>query len=318
MGNLVRSTTLWVIKKAKDVKIDHNKIRETAEKWVKGKLTIPLWPAKFHLQTKSINKMLDYLILLDALNFCFWSKKEKWQIKYKNKKYNGYFALSLALKKFFEENPEKANLKYFSIISFKEFEEILQGGENLLFLEKRWHIARAVSSFLIKKYGNSENFINSANQKISILVPKIYKEIPFFNDIAYYKNQKIYFLKRAQILGSDIYGAFAGKGIGHFKDLDYLTAFADYKVPQILHSLGILEYSADLEKKIRNRIIIPAGSSQETEIRSSTIWAVEYLKKELAKLGKNFYSFEIDWILWNKSQKINIKTPYHLTKTIFY
>ncbi len=247
-----------------------------------------------------------------------WSKKEKWQIKYKNKKYNGYFALSLALKKFFEENPEKANLKYFSIISFKEFEEILQGGENLLFLEKRWHIARAVSSFLIKKYGNSENFINSANQKISILVPKIYKEIPFFNDIAYYKNQKIYFLKRAQILGSDIWGAFQGRGIGYFKDLDYFTAFADYKIPQILNHLGILEYSTNLERKIRNKIIIPKNSNYEIEIRSSTIWAIEYLRKRFTELGKKFYSFEIDWILWNKSQKLEMKIPYHLTKTIFY
>ena len=321
MENLVRETTLNVIEKAKDVKINREKIRELAEKWAKRKLIIPAWPEKFHLQTNNAKKLLDYLIILDSINFCFWSpdpKKEKWHISYQNKRYDGYFALSLALKKFFEENPQKGSLNYFSRISFQEFKEILQGGKNLQFLKKRWQIAKKVSSVLIKKYKNSLRFIKSANQKLSVLVPKIFKELPFFNDISLYKGKKIYFLKRAQILPIDIWGAFGGKGIGYFKNLDYLTAFADYKVPQILHKLGILEYSPVLMKKIKNRILIPAGSKKEVEIRSATIWAIEYLKKALKNLGKEFYSFQIDWILWNKSQKIKINTPYHLTKTIFY
>lgn len=321
MENLVRLTTLKVIKKAKDVKINQEKIRELTKNWLKKGIALPPWPKKFHLQTKNKIAMLDYLIILDSLNFCFWSeRKKRWQIDYGRKKYNGYFALSLNLKKFFEENPKKANLNYFAIISFKEFILILQGGKNLLFLKKRWQIVRVVSQKIFKKYGSSEKFVSSAKHKFSILISKIYKELPYFVDIGRYGGKKIYFLKRAQILCSDIWGAFGGKGIGHFEDLDYLTAFADYKVPQILHQLGILEYSPSLEKKIKNKIIIPAGSKQEVEIRSATIWAVEYLTKELNLLGKNFCPFQVDWILWNKSQSLNKLRipPYHLTKTIYY
>ncbi|MBU4204783.1 queuosine salvage family protein [Patescibacteria group bacterium] len=71
-------------------------------------------------------------------------------------------------------------------------------------------------------------------------------------------------------------------------------------------------------KKIKNRIPIPHNSKQEIEIRSATVWGVEYLKNALAKEGKSFCSFEVDWILWNKAQGIEMKKPYHLTKTVFY
>lgn len=329
MENPVRTTTLKVVKRAEDVKINQEKIEKLAKKLAISKIVVSVWPKEYHLQTNNQQMMLDYLILLDALNFCFWNEDKRWNVNYKGKKYNGYFALSLALKKFFGENSKKASLEHFSKISFKEFKEILQGGKNLLFLKKRWQIARTVSSVLIKKYKNSVNFVNSANHKLSILVPKIQKELPSFNDVANYNGKKVYFLKRAQILGSDIWGALDGgqssfikasedKRIGYFKDLDYLTAFADYKIPQILYHFGILEYSDNLERKIGNKIIIPSKSKEEIEIRSATIWAVEYLKEALTKLGKNFHSFQIDWILWNKSQKLKMKMPYHLTKTIFY
>jgi len=319
MENPVRKTTLEVMEKAKDVKINRGKIREIAEKWAREKVKVPAWPKGFHLKTNDPAKALDYLILLDAINFCFWSKKgEKWNIEYKKKKYDGYFALSLALKKFFEENSGKGSLDYFSKISFKEFTEILQGGKNLQFLKKRWQIARTVSRTIAKKYGTSESFVKSANQRLSVLTQKIYKELPSFNDTAYFKNRKIYFLKRAQILGCDIMGFFRNKGLGHFKDPEYLTAFADYKVPQILHCYKILGYSDKLRQKIENRTLIPNGSLMEIEIRSATIWAVEYLRRELAQQGMKLYSFEVDWILWNQAQKEEMKAPYHLTKTIFY
>lgn len=318
MENPVRETTAFVVKNAKDVKINKEKIIELAKEWKKNGVDNSLWPADFHLQTDDSEKLLDYLIVLDSINFCFWSKKERWKIKYKGKIYKGYFALSLALKKFFDEKQEKANLNYLSKISFKEFKKILQGGKNLLFLKKRWQIVKSVSRSVIKNYKSSVNFVESADNKFSVLTHKIYKELPGFNDIFSYRGRKVYLLKRAQILGSEIWGAFKGKGLGFFEDLDYLTCFPDYKIPQILNNLGILEYSSKLQKKVNNKILIKMGSAEEVEIRSCTVIAVEILKQELAKLVLNLPSFKIDWILWNKSKKDKMKIPYHLTKTIFY
>jgi YHS domain-containing protein len=326
MKNQVLVSTKQVIKEAEDVKINREEIKKLAKEWTKEKIVVPDWPKGFHLETENREQMLDYLILLDSLNFCFWPVKQpqgrssggRWKISYKGKEYNGYFALSLALKKFFEENPQKGNLRYFSDFSFKEFKKMMQGGKKLQFLEKRWQIARAVSRVILTKYRNSENFLKSAKNRMSVLVAKIYKELPSFYDVGDYNGKKVFILKRAQILACDILGAFNGKGTGRFKDPEYLTAFADYKIPQILHYLGILEYSPLLEKKIKDKVLIGSGSKKEIEIRSSTIWAVEYLKRELKKMGRELNSFEIDWVLWNKAQEMKIGTPYHLTKTIYY
>jgi len=294
MINLVRERALKIIKKAKDVNINEDRIKRLAGKWKEENIVVPEWPEDFHF------KSLDYLFILDSLNFCFWPVKgEKWKIKYKGQEYSGYFALALALKSFFEnKNPD---LKYFSRISQKEFNSILQGGKNLQLLNKRWRIVRAVSKEIIKKYATTKNLLESAGKRFSDLVPMIEK-LPYFKDP---------FLKRAQILAGDIYCS----GFGNFQDLDYLTVFADYKIPQILNYLGILEYSKSLDKKICNKILITKNSRQEKEIRAGTVWAAELLKKEL---NNKFYSFEIDWILWNRAKSLNIKKPHHLTKTICY
>lgn len=329
MSNPVKTTTLKVVESATEVKINHEKIEELAREWSVKQTIIPSWPKEMHLETKDEKTMLDYLVILDTLNFCFWPsfvkipggriQKERWSIKYNGRKYNGYFALSLALKEYFEKNPKRLNWNLLSRISFPDFLKILKGGKNLMLLKKRWRMLRAVASVLAQKYdGDAASFFSSADGATPKLVEKIYKELPFFDDTAAYRGRKVYFLKRAQILAVDLYAALGGKGLGRLDNLDYFTAFADYKLPQILRHWGILEYSSKLANKIDSGISIAAGSKEEIEIRSATIWAVEYLKEELEKLGKKLYSFEIDWILWNKSQEEKIDIPYHLTKTIYY
>lgn len=52
--------------------------------------------------------------------------------------------------------------------------------------------------------------------------------------------------KRAQILVADIWACCGGRGIGTFKDIDMLTAFADYRIPQALVWFGVLQYSDHL------------------------------------------------------------------------
>ncbi|MBI3045944.1 MAG: hypothetical protein HYY86_00145 [Candidatus Harrisonbacteria bacterium] len=317
--NPVRQTTLEVLKKASEVRINKEKVEELAARWNQEGLPVAWWDCAKHFQSENEEQLLTYLILLDSLNFCFWNHgAEKWAVNLEGRPYSGYFALSLSLKEFFEKNPDKANLHYFEEVSFKEFSRILQWGKNLLYLEERWQIARRVSCHILKKYGSARNFILSSDQKLSVLIPKIAMELFSFSDHFWHNGQRIYFWKRAQILAMDIYGAFAGRGLGYFKDLDYPTAFPDYKLPQILNHYGIMEYSPALEALIKNRCLIYPMSKEEIKIRSATVWAVEYLKEALQKYGGQYHSFELDWILWEKSQKAKMNLPHHRTETIFY
>jgi hypothetical protein len=101
--------------------------------------------------------------------------------------------------------------------------------------------------------------------------------------------------------------------------MDELTAFADYKLPQVLRHLGIFGYAENLAQKVDQEVNLEPSSPEEVEIRANTIWAVELIRRELVRLGKRFRAFEIDWILWNLGQRAEFrKKPYHRTLTIYY
>lgn len=61
---------------------------------------------------------------------------------------------------------------------------------------------------------------------------------------------QVFFYKRAQIFAADVYGAFAGRGLGAFTDVDKLSCFADYRVPVVLRHMGIMQYDEALAAKV--------------------------------------------------------------------
>jgi hypothetical protein len=74
-------------------------------------------------------------------------------------------------------------------------------------------------------------------------------------------------LKRAQILVADLWACFDGLDYGEFYDIDKITMFADYRIPQILNSLGCMQYSPLLETTLRKKKLIETGHSWEVQIR---------------------------------------------------
>ncbi len=106
----------------------------------------------------------------------------------------------------------------------------------------------------------------------------------------------------------------------YFADLQDITMFADYRVPQILLHVGILKYSDPLLQKILSHEVIPFGSNWETEIRAATVIAVERIREMLrSKKNLSLLSIEIDWILWNWGEKVKDSIhPHHKTLTVYY
>jgi hypothetical protein len=150
-------------------------------------------------------------------------------------------------------------------------------------------------------------------------VSLVTQSLPSFRDVAKYAGREIPFYKRAQILVADLHGAFGGRAWGEFLDMQTLTSFADYKLPQALRELGILRYDEALSARVDGELPIDSGSPEEVEIRACTVWAVELIRRELQKLGKGLRAYEIDWVLWNMAQDpILKKRPYHRTLTVYY
>ena len=100
--------------------------------------------------------------------------------------------------------------------------------------------------------------------------------------------------------------------------------FADYRVPQILRHLGIMEYSEELAQKIDNKVELSYSSEEEVEIRAATITAVDLIAEVIRKEGPPMtnhikYSYEVDWLLWQMGEKtLNELKEHHRVLSIFY
>jgi hypothetical protein len=284
-------------------------------------IEIPPWNYDYHLFDGG-HKTVAYLLILDSINFCFWPnpEAEKWKVQYKSETLSGYYALAASLKKAIESEIPITDAHYLAEINLSTLKQVLGGNGELQLIDERVQILNELGAFLITKYnGAAHRFVEAAEKSAQKLVDLLVENLPSFRDKAEYYGTKIYFYKRAQIFAADLYGAFAGKNWGHFKDMDTLTAFADYKLPQVLRHVGILQYSPSMEHKVDQGILIEAGSPEEIEIRANTIWGVELIRQELTQMGKKLRAFEIDWILWNLGQQREFKAkPYHRTVTIYY
>jgi hypothetical protein len=119
--------------------------------------------------------------------------------------------------------------------------------------------------------------------------------------------------------------------------------FADYRVPQILHHLGVLVYPSALLAELKNGKWMDYGSTSEVSIRSGGVIGVEILRQEITQyrqqesrergMGEdrveNLSSALLDFWLWEFAKKVeggtevvawapNELVPPHRTRSIWY
>jgi Potential Queuosine, Q, salvage protein family len=115
------------------------------------------------------------------------------------------------------------------------------------------------------------NCIAKANRSAATLVNLLARDFSCFRDEVSFENRKsVRFLKKAQIVVADLWACFDGTGYGEFYDIDKITMFADYRVPQLLNSLGCLMYSPLLDHAIRQKKTIASGHSWEIQLRGES------------------------------------------------
>jgi hypothetical protein len=240
-------------------------------------------------------------------------------VQYGDTVLDGYWALAAALKRAVEEETFPIlDAEYLAGMPQDDLAEVLRGEGAIPLFNARWTIIREVGRVLVDDYGGRfANLIQEADGSAVRLVELLTAGFPSFRDVAEYRGSPVQFLKRAQICASDLHGTFEGEGYGAFHDIDRLTAFADYKLPQVLREWGILVYAEPLARRVDARVPIEAGSEEEVEIRACTVWAVEELRRALAERGIGLPAVQLDWVLWERSQGLDAR-PYHRTRTIFY
>ena len=317
----VLETASKVVKESRLVRVDREALVNFSRTLVEDGIEVPPWEGPHHSYGDDADTVTT-LLVLDSLNFCFWppAGKEKWEIAYQSEWFSGYYGLATSLKRAIESSIPITDAGYLSGISLYDLKSIFDGRGDLQLMDRRLSILHELGEVLIGDYdGQAHRLVEAAGHSAIKLARLVADKLSSFRDIAEYAGYQVFFYKRAQIFAADLYGSFQGKRWGSFTDMDRLTAFADYKLPQVLRHLGIMRFESALAEKVDQKILLEPASPEEVEIRANTILAVEWIRGELYKMERGLKSFEIDWILWNMGQDKSFKVkPYHRTATIFY
>jgi len=206
--------------------------------------------------------------------------------------------------------------------------------------------------------GSATSFIAKASRSADKLVHLILQNFPGFRDATVdpWKGRWLAFYKRAQILVADLWAALGiicenqskdydgdstcsslrrtscvgkfGIDLCNFVDMNKITTFADYRVPQLLRNLGVLRYSTALAGQVDRGEEMDVFSMDELYIRASTVQAVDRLVDKVSDriVGKldismNINSVKMDWYLWNIGEKLDRECKlekHHRVRTIFY
>ncbi len=308
MNNPILEGTKYVIDHAQLVSICHEKIP-----------TLPVYdkpaPAQTNGNFRNTSKeKIASLFVEDTLNFCFWNNLGKeWSVEYEGKKYARSRGLTAAIKRAIQEVPI-GDPNYLATMTRQDLDHILRGEGELLLMDERLKNINELGKTIQEKYhGDFLGVVEKAGFDALSLAFVTAKDFSSFRDHAWYKGKFIPFLKRAQLLAVDLSAA-----CGFLRGMDWLTALADYRLPQLLHAYGVLQYSPPLEKRIMQEQEVPSGSEEEIEIRAATIQAVQHIKQEFLNHGKLLHAYQIDLILWTTSKELTLPVPHHRTKNIFY
>lgn len=263
-----------------------------------------------------------WIFTLDLLNHSFWPDPGEpvWTVIYNGRPYSGYWGLAAALKLAQEQGFPVTDPHFLAQISESDLAQILSGNCTIPMFEERLKNLREAGRIILSESGGDViSLFRAACGSAVRLVDQVVSRFPSFRDEALYRNDRVYFWKRAQILASDVFTAFGGNAWGKFDDIEQLTAFADYKLPQVLRELGVISYIPELAARVDALEHLEPGSEEEIEIRAMTIWAVEELRKGFRKLGREITSSRIDNWLWQLGQQDAFrKRPFHRCRTIYY
>jgi hypothetical protein len=316
--NIVLDSTKYVIDHANYVNINKLKLQEFIDNFSLQTESNWLKDSPFDINTLDNEQKLMVAVVFNAISFSYWGEPY-WNVEYKGRLHTrGSWSLMAAIFRSIEEGESLLDPVVLASVTKEKLADILRGNTEIPLLDERKQILNNVGKIIIEKYkGKFSNVIAEAEGDAMRLLNIILTEFnPSFEDSYDYKGQKVYFNKRAQAMVESIHSIFGGKDYGSLKNIELLTALADYIIPNMLRNAGILEYYPELADKIDRKEIIPMGSEYEIEIRAGVVWTVEYIRRGLLQKGILVSSKSINDYLW--TQGGSVETQFHRTRTTAY
>lgn len=262
----------------------------------------------FGLLDMELRDIINFLLVYHTVGLCCFWGEPKWELEtLDGKKTDGSFGLVYALIGKF-----KNGMNY--DMSYEEFRGMLKGNVDIPLVEERYNCFVKMSEYLKSIDGDFYDQVSDINDDVTLL-DYVIDNFDYFEDISEYKGEKIYFYKKAQLFVSDILNV--KKLVGKIKvDLSHLVGCADYKIPQVMRCLGMLEFNEELSSLVDSMTLIPSGSEMEIEIRANDIAVIDYIYK---KLNSDVTRINVNDFIWLLGQdKSKMTKPYHRTRTMNY
>ena len=291
------------------------------ERWARAVTPRDLRPA-YHALPAHLpgdrDQLANLVLLIDALNFCFWSP-EPIETAWQGRTYHRFEAMFVSLLRAARREPRWCDPEYWVEASSTEIREALYERGVLLLIEERERILREVGRTLIERFdGRFIHAVESVGRQAWPLAELLMNAFDSFRDVSTYRGRPVYFLKRAQITALDLSVAWEAHGHSPLTGLETLTAFADYRLPQALRHLEILQLSADFADAVERGEEIERDSDWEIELRAATLHAVERMRTAAAAAAKAVPAWQIDWYLWGLARRADIAANHHRTRTVNY
>ncbi|KAL2195951.1 hypothetical protein P885DRAFT_78878 [Corynascus similis CBS 632.67] len=276
-----------------------------------------------------------FVFVMDLLNFSFWSERseaERFAVEYRGKRWTGYWSLVAALQRALDEGIPITDSHFWQDeeeCTLDVLRHVFRSctNEEMPLLAERLACLREAGQVLYEKYQcHAVNLVEAANGSAAGLVNLLARDFKCFRDEHRFQGRRepVRILKRAQILVADLWACFEGEDYGEFRDIDKITMFADYRVPQILRTLGCISYSPPLETAIQRKQNLPQGGSWEMQLRACSIWCVELLRREIVKKhpGTHINAILLDFFLYDTIKEMEKagteSVPHHRTRSIWY
>ncbi|MCA9573424.1 MAG: hypothetical protein KC656_36565, partial [Myxococcales bacterium] len=109
------------------------------------------------------------------------------------------------------------------------------------------------------------------------------------------------------------------RGPGAFHDVDRLTVFADYRLPQVLRGAGLMRLPEPLARRIEAGEVLAEGCPEEVEIRAATVHLGELIRQALSARYPGITALQVDHALWRSGVLGRARLPpFHRCRTTDY
>ncbi len=273
--------------------------------------------------------IIDATMLTSSLNFAYtdFDTGERFEADYDGRTWADAEAMYARIHRAHRGGTPVFDGAYLASVGVEDLEQIFQGSIRMPMLEERARILNEVGGALVDRYGGRfHNFVRSCPQAAYAngdgLLERLVEEFPRFRDESTHGGHTVRFYKLGQLCLWSMHVAMASTGTFAITDLDRLTAFADYILPVALQVMGILEFSDELDSRIRAEDLIGRDSAEEVELRAHTVYATALLTDAIngrRPAHAQVVTPQVDYRLWSTYHTtFPTLRRHHLTRTTMY